>query len=68
MAILIFTFTGHGLLSKQRPAITSDNLETNVRKWADDLGLILGAATPLLGLALLTVGIYRSRRKYVVAL
>jgi hypothetical protein len=39
VGVLIFTFTGHGFLSKQRPEVTPENLETNVRKWADDLGL-----------------------------
>lgn len=39
VGVLIFTFTGHGFLSKQRPEVTPENLEANVRKWADDLGL-----------------------------
>jgi hypothetical protein len=47
VAILIFTFTGHGLLSKRRPAITSDNIELNVRQWADDLGLGVTRMQPL---------------------
>jgi hypothetical protein len=47
MAILIFTFTGHGLLSKQQPAITSENLESSVRTWADDLGLGVTRMQPL---------------------
>lgn len=38
-AVLLFTFTGHGLLAKRKPEITPENLEANVRKWADDLGL-----------------------------
>jgi len=38
-AVLIFTFTGHGFLSRQRPEVTPENVEENVRKWADDLGL-----------------------------
>lgn len=47
VAILMFTFTGRGLLSKKRPAITSENLESNVRKWADDLGLGVTRMQPL---------------------
>jgi hypothetical protein len=39
LGILWFTFTGHAILSKQLPQITPDNIEGNVRKWADSLGM-----------------------------
>ena len=39
MAILIFAFTGRPMFSKRPPNITPDNLEDNLRKWSDDLGL-----------------------------
>jgi hypothetical protein len=47
IAVLIFTFTGHALLSKQKPEVTPENLEVNVRKWADDLGLGVTRMQPL---------------------
>ncbi len=39
IAILWFTFTGHGVFSKQPSQTTPDNVEEYIRKWADNLGL-----------------------------
>lgn len=39
VAIIIFTFTGRGIMAKRQQDITPENLQENLRKWADDLGL-----------------------------
>lgn len=39
VAILLFTFTGRGLLSRRPPEVTAENLEENIRKWAENNGL-----------------------------
>lgn len=39
VAIILFAFTGRALLSKRPPEVTPDNLEENIRKWADSLGM-----------------------------
>jgi hypothetical protein len=39
VAILIFTFTGHAILSMQQPETTAANVETNIRAWADNINL-----------------------------
>jgi len=47
IAILWFTFTGHGVFSKQPVRITPENAEENIRKWADSLGLgVTRASSP----------------------
>lgn len=39
VAILLFVFTGHGILTKQQQPVTIENIEQNIRAWADDLGM-----------------------------
>ena len=39
VAILLFTITGHSLLSKRPAEVTAENLEENVKKWAENSGL-----------------------------
>jgi hypothetical protein len=39
LGILWFTFTGHAFLSKSQPETTQENVEENVKKWVDELGL-----------------------------
>jgi hypothetical protein len=39
VAILIFTFTGHFILSRHQPETTPDNIEENIRTWGEALGL-----------------------------
>ena len=45
VAILLFTFTGRGLFTKSiPPAVTVDNVEQNLKKWVEDLGMMIGPA------------------------
>src|SRR5690242_7580904 len=37
--VLGFTLLGHGPLSKESPQTTSQNVEANIRAWADDFNL-----------------------------
>jgi len=39
VAILLFTITGRGLLSKRLPEITAENLEENIKTWTENNGL-----------------------------
>jgi hypothetical protein len=39
VAVILFTFTGHSILAHQQSPTTPENIEANVRKWADSLGL-----------------------------
>jgi hypothetical protein len=45
VAILIFTFTGRAIVSSKPPdPITPDNIEENIRTWAEHLGMNIGPA------------------------
>jgi hypothetical protein len=37
--LIAYTFIGHGLLLKQKPETTSENIEDNVKAWTSALGL-----------------------------
>ena len=37
--MILFTLTGRGLFSGHAPDFTPDNVEENIRKWADNAGL-----------------------------
>jgi hypothetical protein len=39
IAIILFTLTGHAILSKYQPEITQDNAEVIIKQWADSLGM-----------------------------
>jgi hypothetical protein len=39
LSILIFTFTGRAVFSKEPPETTVDNVETNIRTWLDGYGV-----------------------------
>ncbi|HEY6764222.1 MAG TPA: DUF2299 family protein [Candidatus Sulfotelmatobacter sp.] len=39
VAIILFTLTGHAILSKSQPETTTENIEENIRKWADEAGI-----------------------------
>jgi hypothetical protein len=39
MSIIVFTFTGHAIFSTETPHTTSENVESNVRVWADKFSL-----------------------------
>jgi len=43
-AILLFTFTGRPIFSKAAREITPDNVEENVKLWAEHLGMNIGPA------------------------
>jgi len=45
VSILIFTFTGRGLFTTKPPALTPENIEENVKLWAEHLGMNIGPAT-----------------------
>jgi hypothetical protein len=45
VSILIFTFTGRGLFTVKPPAVTPENIEENVKLWAEHLGMNIGPAT-----------------------
>jgi hypothetical protein len=38
-AVIIYTLTGRAILSTVQPQTTSENVENNIKKWADSLGL-----------------------------
>jgi len=44
VSILIFTFTGRGLFTIKPPAVTPENIEENVKLWAEHLGMNIGPA------------------------
>jgi hypothetical protein len=44
VAILLFTFTGRPIFSKAPREITPENVEENVKLWADHLGMNIGPA------------------------
>src|SRR5579863_1846234 len=39
VAVLIFTVTGHAVFSRQQPETTPQNVEQNLRAWADSFQL-----------------------------
>jgi len=41
LAVIWFTFTGRSLLSKHQPAVTPENIEANIKTWADNLAMAL---------------------------
>ncbi len=44
VAILLFTFTGRPIFSKAPREVTSENVEENVKLWAEHLGMNIGPA------------------------
>jgi len=45
-ALILFALLGKGISTKSPPETTAENLETNIRKWADDAGLPIAKAPP----------------------
>src|SRR5579859_886880 len=39
VAILLFTITGRGIISKRPPEVTAENIEENIKKWTENNGL-----------------------------
>jgi len=39
VAVLIFTVTGHAILSFQQPQTTQDNIQSNIKAWLNDFNL-----------------------------
>jgi hypothetical protein len=39
MSIIVYTFTGRAILSRETPQTTTENVEANLRAWADDFQL-----------------------------
>lgn len=39
LAIIVYAFTGHALLSRETPHTTPENIESNIRAWADKFSL-----------------------------
>jgi hypothetical protein len=39
LSVLLFTLTGHSILFKQQPETTTENVEANIKAWADSLGV-----------------------------
>jgi hypothetical protein len=73
VSILIFTFTGRGVFSKTPPSpVTSENVEQNIKVWAEHLGMSIGPAnegnsyfahTLTLGANTQAVEVFRSNEK-----
>lgn len=48
VAILLFTITGRGLVSKRPPEVTAENIEDNIKKWTEDNGLSIAKVSSVM--------------------